>query len=139
MAMHTRFGATAGTLGSVIAAASCPACLPALANLGAAAGLGVLGAYEGLLFGWLLPLFAAVALVANGLAWRNHRQWGRGALGMAGPALVLVALVFFMGQPWGSWLLYAGLAAMVAVSAWDLLAPARSCADGECGTSGAAS
>ena len=57
----------AGALGSIVSAASCPACFPALASLGAAMGLGFLAGYEGLFITTLLPLFAAVALVANAL------------------------------------------------------------------------
>lgn len=121
----TRAADKAGALGSLVSAASCPACFPALASLGAAAGLGFLGNYEGLFLNTLLPLFAAVALVANGLGWFRHRQWHRGLLGMLGPAMVLAAMLLFFGQWWTARLLYAGLAFMVGVSLWDLLSPAN--------------
>lgn len=118
-----------GALGSVIAAMGCAACFPAIASLGAAIGLGFLSQYEGLLLDWLLPLFATIALVANGLGWLHHRQWHRSALGMVGPVIVLLALYPFFGRPWTAQLLYVGLATMVAVSIWDLVAPAhRRCA-----------
>jgi mercuric ion transport protein len=123
----------AGALGTIASAASCPACFPALASLGAAAGLGFLSEYEGLFITTLLPLFAAVALLANAVAWLNHRQWHRSLLGMLGPALVLTAMLLFFGRSWTAWLLYAGLAMMVVVSLWDLASPAaRRCRDGEC-------
>jgi mercuric ion transport protein len=125
----------AGALGSVVAAASCPACFPALASLGAAAGLGFLGEYEGLFINTLLPVFAAVALVANALGWLRHRQWQRSVLGMIGPAMVLAAMLLFFGQWWTARLLYTGLAMMVGVSLWDLLSPAdKRCAAGACET-----
>jgi mercuric ion transport protein len=129
----SRLGDKAGMFGSVIAAASCPACFPALASLGAALGLGFLSEYEGLFITKLLPLFAAVALLANMLAWLRHRQWWRSLLGMTGPALVLAAMLLFFGQWWTAYLLYAGLALMVGFSLWDLFAPrARPCRDGAC-------
>jgi mercuric ion transport protein len=115
----------AGALGSVVSAAACPACFPALAGLGAAAGLGIFSGYEGLFLSTLLPLFAAVALVANALGWFGHRQWHRSLLGMVGPAMVLVAMLLFFGQWWTAGLLYTGLAFMVGVSLWDLMSPAQ--------------
>jgi mercuric ion transport protein len=122
----------AGALGSVVSAAACPACFPALAGLGAAAGLGIFSGYEGLFLSTLLPLFAAVALVANALGWFGHRQWHRSLLGMVGPAMVLVAMLLFFGQWWTAGLLYTGLAFMVGVSLWDLLSPSHN----RCGTDG---
>jgi len=122
-----------GALGSVIAAASCPACFPALASLGAAVGLGFLSEYEGLFITKLLPLFAGVALAANALGGFRHGQWWRSVLGMLGPAAVLAAMLLFFGQWWTPRLLYTGLALMVGVSLWDLVSPAhRKCGTGGC-------
>jgi len=129
----TRGADKAGALGSVIAAASCPACFPALASLGAALGLSFLGEYEGLIINTLLPLFAAIALVANALGWLRHRQWQRSVLAMVGPAMVLAAMLLFFGHWWTASLLYAGLAFMVAISLWDLFWPAdKRCAANGC-------
>ena len=121
----TRIGDKAGVVGSVVSAASCPACLPALASLGSALGLGVFAQYEGLIMTRLLPLFAAVALLANALGWLRHRQWHRSLLGMVGPAIVLAALLVFPGEEWFEQLLYTGLVCMVGVSLWDLFWPAH--------------
>ena len=119
----------------MVSAASCPACFPALASLGAAAGLGFLSEYEGLFINTLLPLFAGVALVANALGWFAHRRWLRSLLGMLGPALVLAAMLLFFGQWWTPRLLYTGLALMVGVSLWDLLSPAnKRCSANGCET-----
>ena len=126
MSLFTRLADKAGLLGSVVSAAACVNCFPALASLGAAIGLGVLSPYEGLFIRILLPAFAGIALLANALGWLSHRQWPRAALGMLGPLLVLVA-VFVMrasGHRTG-WLLYPGLLLMLAVSIRDLLAPAH--------------
>src|SRR5882672_4627398 len=109
----TRAADKAGMVGSVVSAAACPACFPALASLGAAMGLGIFAEYEGLLMTRLLPLFAAVALVANALGWLRHRQWHRSLLGMTGPTIVLAALLLFPGEDWFAELLYAGLFCMV--------------------------
>ena len=43
-----------GALGSIVSAASCPACFPALAGLSTAMGLGFLAGYENLLINTLL-------------------------------------------------------------------------------------
>ncbi|EWS60843.1 Mercuric resistance protein MerC [Methylibium sp. T29-B] len=129
MGLVTRIVDKAGALGSVVSAMGCAACFPAIASLGAAVGLGFLSEYEGLFITKLLPLFAAIALVANGLGWFSHRQWHRTLLGMVGPAMVLAAMLLFFGQWWTARLLYTGLAIMVGVSIWDLVSPAhRRCA-----------
>jgi mercuric ion transport protein len=133
MGLVTRIADKAGALGSVVSAMGCAACFPAIASLGAAVGLGFLSEYEGLFLTKLLPLFAAIALVANGLGWFSHRQWHRTLLGMAGPAMVLAAMLLFFGQWWTSRLLYTGLAVMVGVSIWDLVSPAhRRCGPDSC-------
>ncbi|MCE5232296.1 MAG: organomercurial transporter MerC [Mizugakiibacter sp.] len=127
MSLLTRLADKAGLIGSVVSAAACVNCFPALASLGAVIGLSALSPYEGLFVRILLPAFAAIALLANALGWLSHRQWPRAALDMLGPLLVLVA-VFVMrasGHRTG-WLLYPGLLLMVAVSVRDLLAPAPS-------------
>ncbi|ATA56172.1 mercury transport protein MerC [Variovorax boronicumulans] len=124
MGLIARVGDKAGALGSVVSAMGCAGCFPALGSLGMALGLGFLNQYEGLFITVLLPLFAALALLANALGWLSHRQWHRSVLGMVGPVIVLFA-TYTMAEK----LLYAGLAIMIGVSVWDLLAPAhRRCA-----------
>ena len=121
----TRATEKAGVVGTVVSAAACTACFPALASLGAAMGLGIFARYEGLFMTTLLPLFAAVAVGANALGWLRHRQWHRSLLGMIGPTIVLAALLLFPGQEWFAELMYTGLSCMVGVSVWDLLSPAN--------------
>ncbi|MCW5663843.1 MAG: organomercurial transporter MerC [Piscinibacter sp.] len=120
MSVMTRVADKAGALGSIVSAMGCGACFPALASLGAALGLGFLSQFEAVFVTVLLPLFAALALLANALGWFNHRQWHRSVLGMIGPAIVLVAS-FTVAEK----LLYVGLATMVAVSVWDFVSPAN--------------
>jgi len=130
MAMLARVADKAGLVGSIVSAAACVNCFPALASLGAAIGLGVLSPFEGVFVRIVLPVFAGIALLANALGWINHRQWWRIALGVIGPIVVLTA-VFLMrwsGHRTG-WLLYPGLVLMMAVSIRDLISPAaRVCA-----------
>jgi mercuric ion transport protein len=133
MSLAIRTADKAGVLGSVVSAMGCAACFPAIAGFGAAVGLAFLANYEGLLLGKLMPLFAGVALLANALGWFRHRQWQRSVLGMLGPAVVLTALFPLIGHWWTARLLYAGLALMVGVAVWDLLAPAnRKCGPQSC-------
>lgn len=121
-------GNKAGWLGSVVSAMGCGACFPAIASFGGAIGLGFLSQYEGLFLSVLLPLFAALALLANALGWLKHRQWHRSVLGMIGPTIVLIAS-YTMAEK----LLYVGLAAMFAVSIWDFASPAsRRCGPDGC-------
>ena len=133
MELITRIGDKAGSLGSIVSAMGCGACFPAIASFGAAIGLGFLSQYEGLLITRLLPLFAALALVANALGWLSHRQWQRSVLGMIGPIIVLAATLLFMGNWWTANLLYVGFAFMAGVSIWDFVSPSnRRCAPNGC-------
>ena len=128
MSVMTRVADKAGALGSIVSAMGCGACFPALASLGAALGLGFLSQFEAVFVTVLLPLFAALALLANALGWFSHRQWQRSVLGMIGPAIVLVAS-FTVAEK----LLYVGLATMVAVAGWDVVSPAtRRCGPDGC-------
>ena len=125
MASLNRTAGKAGVLGSVVSAMGCAACFPALAALGGAIGLGFLAQWEGLFITTLLPLFAAIALVANALGWVGHRRLWRGVIGITGPMLVLLAalLMRFYGVQTAP-LLYLGLAFMAGVAIWELVAPA---------------
>ncbi|SOE97157.1 mercuric ion transport protein [Burkholderia sp. D7] len=126
MSFVTRAADKAGLLGSIASAMGCASCFPAIASLGAAIGLGFLSQYEGLFIRILLPTFAGIALFANAMGWLNHRRWRRTALGLIGPVLVLAAV--FVMRAYGErsgWLLYPGLAVMMAVSIWDMFSPAQ--------------
>ncbi|CAH3751256.1 TPA: MerC family mercury resistance protein [Escherichia coli] len=117
MGLMTRIADKTGALGSVVSAMGCAACFPALASFGAAIGLGFLSQYEGLFISRLLPLFAALAFLANALGWFSHRQWLRSLL----------------GNWWTANLMYVGLALMIGVSIWDFVSPAhRRCGPDGC-------
>jgi mercuric ion transport protein len=116
----------AGVLGAIVSAIGCAACFPALGSLGAAIGLGFLSQYEGMFIRVLLPLFALLALLANIVSWRRHGQMLRGVLSIIGPLLVLAAVLVMRTQGVRTgFLLYPGLALMVAVSIWDFVASKR--------------
>ena len=133
MTLISRIADKAGTFGSIVSALGCAACFPAIASIGAALGLGFLQEWEGLFISRLMPLFAAIALLANALGWLSHRQWPRSVLGMIGPTLVLGVLGWLGGEAWPASLLYAGLGLMLAVSVWDLLWPTnRRCGPNGC-------
>jgi mercuric ion transport protein len=83
---------------------------------------GLLEPVRGAIHYILLPMFAGIALLANAIAWLNHRQWRRTALGTIGPILVLAAVFLMRAYGWQSGgLLYVGLALMVGVSVWDFI------------------
>jgi mercuric ion transport protein len=103
----------------------CASCFPAIAALGATVGLGFLGHYEGLFINTLLPVFAGIALGANILSFFSHRIWYRLLAGIAGPSMVLATLYLFWTDHWSTYLFYAGLTVMLAVSIWDIVSPPR--------------
>ena len=124
MTLAIRIADKAGFFGAFISAMGCAACFPALASLGAAIGLGFLTRWESLFITTLIPLFALLALAANALGWRSHRQTRRLVLGLIGPLLVLsAALLMRFVHIRTAPLLYVGLAFMLGVSVWDLVSP----------------
>ena len=129
----SRLGDKAGTLGSIVSILGCANCFPAVASIGAAFGMGFLHQWEGVFVNTLLPLFAVVALIANGLGWFSHRQILRSVLGMIGPVIVLLSLYPWFGYGWSTETLYAGLVLMMVIAVWDMVSPAnRRCTDGSC-------
>lgn len=119
----TRLSDKTGSLGAVVSAMGCGMCFPAIASIGSAVGLGFLANYEGLLINTLLPLFAAIALLANLVSGIRRQRWLRLALGVAGPLMVLTTLYLFWSDGWSTYLFYAGLILMLGVSIWDLVSP----------------
>lgn len=129
----TRLGDKVSALGALVSAMGCAMCFPSIASLGGALGLGFLSQWEGLFINTLLPLFAWIALVLNGLGWFSHRQWRRSLLGMSGPILLLLSLYPWFQYGWSTYVTYFALGLMVAVSLWDIYSPAnKHCDTGSC-------
>jgi len=123
------------SLGALVSILGCSMCFPAVANLGAALGLGFLSHWEGLFVNTLLPAFAWLALIINGLGWFLHKQWHRTALGMLGPIILLLSLYPWFKYSWSSYATYTGIALMLIVSIWDIFSPAnKHCGDDSCET-----
>jgi mercuric ion transport protein len=122
-----------GSLGALVSAMGCAMCFPAIASLGAAVGLGFLSQWEWMFINTLLPLFAWLVVLVNGLGWFSHRQWHRSLLGMVGPTILLLSLYPWFKYAWSSYATYTGIGLMLAVSIRDLVSPAhRRCAPDSC-------
>ena len=129
----TLLGDKFGTIGAIVATMGCAMCFPAFASIGAAIGLGFLAQWEGLFITTLLPLFAWIALLANGLGWFAHHQWHRSLIGIIGPTIVLLSRYPWFQYSWRSLTLYGGLFLMFIVAVWDLASPAhKSCNQDGC-------
>lgn len=114
-----------GVFGTMISAMGCASCFPALGSVAAALGMGFLAQYESVFINTLLPIFAAIALVANLIAFFFHKVWYRALFGIAGPTMVLLTLYPLWQYSWSTYLLYIGLALMLIVAVWDILSPAQ--------------
>lgn len=133
LSLFTRLADKFGTVGAIVATMGCAMCFPALAGIGAAIGLGFLAQWEGLFITTLLPLFAWIALLANGLGWFAHHQWHRSLIGIIGPTIVLLSRYPWFQYSWRDWTLYGGLGMMFVVGIWDLMSPAHwSCSEDGC-------
>lgn len=122
----TGVASSTSTLGAIVAAMSCTACFPALASLASALGFGFLSRFEGVSIHYILPLCALIGLAANVISGLRRRSWVRVVLGLIGPLLVLAAALLMATNGTATeWLLYPGLALMIAIAAWDLVATNR--------------
>lgn len=115
----------AGAFGTIIAAMGCTSCFPALGSLGAALGMGFLAQYEGVFINTLLPVFAAIALGANLIAFFSHKVWYRVLFGIAGPTMVLLTMYPLWAYNWSTYLLYTGLVLILVVALWDIFSPPK--------------
>lgn len=106
--------------GSVLAAAGCPACFPALAGLASLFGIGALASYEAEL------LIATQFLVAVSMlfAWRSYRRTHfTPSLSIA---LVSGAAVFFSWYIWWNEnIIYLGFAGLIITALWNILLERR--------------
>jgi mercuric ion transport protein len=125
----SRLSDKTGSLGAIVSAMGCASCFPAIASIGSALGLGFLANFEGVFINTLLPVFAAIALLANLISGITQRSWVRLLTGIAGPLMVLATLYLFWSANWSTYMFYAGLLLMLGVSIWDFISPPqRACA-----------
>ena len=135
MQIISRLADKVGSIGVLVAAMGCAACFPPMAAFGASIGLGFLSAYEGVFINKLLPLFTLIVLFSYLFAWVSHRNYIRMIWGLLGPLMVLATLYLFWTDNWSTYMFYAGLVLMIAVSIWDIVSPpAKICALPEAGT-----
>lgn len=100
-----------GAAGSLLAAASCPACFPLLGVVGSAVGLGVLKPFEGIAF-YVFQALVLLALIGNLSAYFNHRKIFPLLIGVGSPLLIFFSLYGVYRQ----WVLYTGLFGMLAAA-----------------------
>ncbi|MDN3518112.1 MerC family mercury resistance protein [Aquisalimonas lutea] len=111
-----RFGDRVGFGTVLLAGAGCALCFPALAGIGSAVGLSVLGQWEGMLVAVVIPTVAVLLIVINLVGYMRHRRWRRTALGLIGPVLILLGALAMRELYF-----YTGLAILLGVSVWDLI------------------
>lgn len=109
-----------GPAGALFLAGSCPACFPLLAAAGSALGLGFLRPYEGVLV-LVFQGLVALSVLGNVLIYRRHRKWKPLALSAVGAGLVFLSL-YALGS---EWLVYLGLAGLLAAAVWNTLLKSR--------------
>lgn len=114
-----------GAIGTLLAAAACPACFPLLAVVGSALGLGVFARFEGYVM-YVLQGFVLLALVGNVLAYRAHRKIALLIVGVGSSAVVFFAI----HVSFSPLLMYVGLAGLSVAAVGNYLAGRRcaSCA-----------
>ncbi len=110
---HLDSAATIGTLLSALASAL-PCCLPLLASVAGALGLGLLNPYQGTL-NWLLQGFVALALFSHIQSFRRHRNAYILALAAASALALFYAYNVELAAP----LVYGGLAGLVISALWN--------------------
>ena len=125
MRLLTNLADKTGVIGSLTAAMGCANCFPALGSLASALGLGFLAQFEGIFINTLLPVFAALALLANSLAFYSHKICYRFVAAITGPCFVLLTLYPLWSYSWSTYLLYSGIALMILVSVWDVVSPTQ--------------
>ena len=105
-----------GSIGALLAAIAAPCCFPLFAAIGTAAGLGLLGQYEGAIL-QIFQVFALVTLAGLALSIRDHCNPAPLIIG----ALSCAALVYHFYWSFSLHLLYTGLFGLIAATLWNYL------------------
>jgi len=120
------FAATLPGIGAaLLPAVTCPACWPAYAGLLRSLGLGFIDYSP-----WLLPVMVIFLGTSVAIfAWQGYRRHSYGPLlvGVIGAVLIIWNRLV----PGSEWVLYGGVALLIAASVWNVW-PRKVCAIGGC-------
>jgi len=105
-----------GSAGVLVAALAAPCCFPLFAAVGAAAGLGVLERYEGIIL-FVFQGFALLTLAGLAFSFRQNRNFGPLIIGVVSCATL--AIHFYLSFSLA--LLYSGLFGLIAATVWNHL------------------
>lgn len=105
-----------GSIGALLAAIAAPCCFPLFAAVGTAAGLGVLGQFEGIIL-QIFQGFALLTLAGLAFSFRENRNPAPLIIG----ALSCAALGYHFYRSFSLPLLYAGLLGLIAATVWNYL------------------
>lgn len=109
-----KIGDKFGSFGSVLAAAACPACFPALAGLASALGLSFLAPYERYML-ILFQILVLVSLASVYYGYRNHKK--KVVLIMAGISVLVIMSSFYVIISINYfWVIYVGFALLIVSS-----------------------
>jgi len=100
-----------GSVGSFLAALSCPACFPMFAVVGSALGLGFLQPYEGWVF-LAFRILVLIALIGNIISYLNHQNKIALIIGVGSPLLIFFSLHIYFHPI----LMYSGLFGLLIAS-----------------------
>lgn len=115
--MKIRFLDKIAAVGALLAASSCPACLPLLAAAGSAAGLGFLRPYQGVMM-YVFQALVLLAFIGAIVSFLNHRKITPLLLNSVGAFLIFFAFyIKFIAV-----LIYAGLFLLLAGAVLNFLA-----------------
>jgi hypothetical protein len=109
-----------GSIGALVAAIAAPCCFPLFAAIGAAAGLGALAQFEGIVL-YIFQGFAAVTLIGLLLSFLKHRNVAPLSLGAF--ACALLGYHFYRSSSLAA--LYGGLLALISATIWNYLISRR--------------
>ena len=109
-----------GSVGALLAAIAAPCCFPLFAAVGTAAGLGVLGQYEGVIL-YIFQGFAILTLAGVAFSFRQHRNPAPLIVGV----LSCAALAYHFYQSFSLAALYSGLFGLIAATVWNYLSRDR--------------
>src|SRR5262245_59502158 len=105
-----------GSVGVLLAAVAAPCCFPLFAAVSAAAGLSVLGEYEGVVL-LVFKGFALITLAGLAFSFTRNRRWGPLFIGVV--SCVVLAIHFYVSFSFA--LLYSGLFGLIAATIWNYL------------------